>query len=203
MTMHSERPRPVLNGQEQRDPLAAWRDCCRNLRQAEIDALVGRGVPWQALARDPVPDRSGYVIRAARVVEHPEDGTFEFSANDPAALGALIIPVRDETGAVADLLAWFPKEDRAALWSSAVCLAGQQEIDAPRGDEPLRVHSSILEWLRSQRSGVVIIDPDWSAFVLSGVTLAAASHSAGHTLASRLAVRPRIVVPVGAARRAA
>lgn len=186
------------------DVLAAWRDECRSLSQNEIDALLTRGVPPLALARDPVPCGAGYVIRAARVVEHPDSGTFDFSNGDPATQGALIIPLRDEYGDVADLLAWFPREDRAALWIGSVCLAGQQEIAmAAGGQEPVCVHATILEWLRTERRGVVVLDPERAAFLLHGVTIAAANPAIGRSLASLLTLRPRIVVPAAEIRRAA
>ena len=186
------------------EALAAWRNECRNLRQAEIDALLSRGIPPLALARDPGTWSYGFAIRGARVVERPDLGLFDFCPDDPATQRALIIPLRDEWGEVADLLAWFPREDRAALWADAVCLAGQQEITAAAGaQEPVHVHPSILEWLRAGRSGVVILDPVRAAALLHGVTLAAPSAAIGHSLASLLTLRPRIVVPVAEPRRAA
>ena len=135
------------------DVLAAWREECRNLSQIHIDALLSRGVPSLALARDPVPWREGYAMRTARVAINPEQGLFDFSTFDPASTNALITPLRDESGEVADLLAWSPREDRAALWAGNVCLAGQQEISAAEdGQEPVQIRTSILEWLRAGRS---------------------------------------------------
>ena len=80
------------------DVLAAWREEGRNLSQVEIDNLVSRGVPPLALARDPLPWRDGYAMRAARVVVNPDLGLFRFSACDPASINALIMPLRDQSG---------------------------------------------------------------------------------------------------------
>ena len=186
------------------DVLAAWREEGRNLTQGEIDNLVSRGVPPLALARDPLPWREGYAMRAARVVVNPDLGLFQFSACDPASHGALIVPLRDESGEPADLLAWSPREDRAALWAGNVCLAGQQETSSDAGgQEPVQVRASILEWLRAGRAGVVVLDPPGAAFLLNGVTVAAANPAIGRALDSLLTLRPRIVVPVTEHRRAA
>jgi len=186
------------------DVLAAWREEGRNLSQVAIDNLVSRGVPPLALARDPLPWRDGYAMRAARVVINPDLGLFQFSARDPASHGALIVPLRDESGEPADLLAWSPKEDRATLWAGNVCLAGQQEIFSyAGGQEPVQVRASILKWLQAGRTGVVILDRPGAAFLLNGVTVAAASLAIGRALASLLTLRPRIVVPVTEHRRAA
>lgn len=186
------------------DVLAAWREEGRNLSQVAIDNLVSRGVPPLALGRDPLPWRDGYALRAARVVINPDLGLFAFSACDPASINALIMPLRDESGDAADLLAWSPREDRAALWAGNVCLAGQQEISSDAGaQEPVQVRASILEWLRAGRAGVVVLDPPGAAFLLNGLTVAAANPAIGRALASLLTLRPRIVVPVPEARRAA
>lgn len=186
------------------DVLAAWREEGRNLSQVEIDNLVSRGVPPLALGRDPLPWRDGYAMRAARVVVNPALGLFDFSACDPASTYALILPLRDESGDAADLLAWSPREDRAALWAGNVCLAGQQEISSDAGgQEPVQVRASILEWLRAGRAGVVVLDPAGAAFLLNGVTVAAANSAIGRALDSLLTLRPRIVVPVTEHRRAA
>ena len=130
-------------------------------RIADLDPLLSNDVT-------PLWDADG--LYTARVC-FGDDGLFDFAdeARDPSsAVVAIIIECRDEYGDIVDLAAWRPGEGRIALWRGRVFALGQDELLAPRGDEPLMVYATVGAWLRGGRDGVVIIDFQRAALALHG-----------------------------------
>ena len=139
----------------------AFIDYTRNPNPAEITALLKREhVPPTALEND--PDGDGYAIGVG-TVEHLEDGRFEFAEDDGKA--ALIVVARNDFGDPVDLVA-FRRDGFLAPWIGATAMLGAQEVFAPRVDPALTIHRTALDWLRSDRAGVVLIDEKRAAIQL-------------------------------------
>jgi hypothetical protein len=81
---------------------------------------------------------------------------------------AIAFLARDDDGELADLVVWSLSPRRLASWQGATALLGADEICAPRlTQEAARwVHRTPLEWLKSDRKGVVIIDPTRAVLAL-------------------------------------
>ena len=152
----------------------------RNLRMAEINWLLGQGVTPLALAKD--PGEIGFVIGAAKVVFNANH--FDFAKHDADLdVSALVMVARDEAGDVADLVAWRPKDQIVAPYACSVSMLGQHNIERPRLGEPLLVHSDPLHWLRADRQGVVVLNPQraWSLLFDAGELQAAnVEHGLSH-----------------------
>jgi hypothetical protein len=85
--------------------------------------------------------------------------TFDF---DPEGVRAFIFKVED-FGCNIDLVAWEPKRGSLATWRGVAFALGQDAIFNPASyfdGSALGVHRTPLEWLRAERSGVVILRPD-------------------------------------------
>jgi hypothetical protein len=166
----------------------------RSLNQGELDWLLGQGVPPLSLARD--AGEIGFAIGSAKAVF--VGGFFDFAADDAEdAVPTICLVVRDETGAPADIVAWQPRTGQMATHVGAVSMVGEQNTRRPRLNGPLRVHRDLLGWLKSNREGVVIVNPTRALNVLSFAgTLQA--EDVDHGLALRTALRPpeiNIVIP--------
>ncbi len=179
------------------NPFQEWRRCDR-LQQADIDDLTRSGVGILALAM--AEDGSGFCLARDRVVLHPDGRRFEFSRFSRSPwldVEAFVILALDRDGEPVDLVA-FPVEGVPfiATWLGKVGLLGEDQIECPRLGDSLRVHAGVLDWLRADRTGVVVVDPIRAAPLLRDVgTLSVASWQQKHRLADMLAVRlPRIVV---------
>ena len=141
--------------------LQAYIDHVRNPNPSEIVALLGReGVPASAIESD--PDGDGYAIGVA-TVERLADGRFEFAEHEGEA--ALIVVARDEFGDPADHVP-FRRNGFLPPSIAATSMLGAQEVLAPRVDPALSIHRSALDWLRSNRAGVVLIDEKRAAIQL-------------------------------------
>ncbi len=160
------------------------------LKQAHLDWLTRRhGVPSLALAYD--GDGYGWPIGAAKVERVGR--RFQFRAED--GVGAFVAIARDDMGDPADLIAYEPKAGWTAPWLGAVPLLGLHDLLAQRDDGPLRVHRGMLEWLKDNRTGVVVLAPGEARRVLEGMTLQADDLDHGEELRRLLTPpRPRIVV---------
>ncbi|WP_294532608.1 hypothetical protein [uncultured Rhodoblastus sp.] len=155
------------------DILAAWRENYSQIRQTGFDWLMSAGVPPLALTRDPAPF-DGFPVTAAQV-EFLDKG-FEFTTylRDPQRpQRALIILARDIDGEIADIAAWTPKTGDVRFWLGRLSMLGENNILAPRFDEPLPVHETALDWLKADRRGVFIADPARAAANLEGHSLLA------------------------------
>jgi len=107
-------------------------------------------------------------------------GVFDFVTVEEEGTRAFVVMVNDEFGEPADICAWCPRMRRPALWLGAVCMLGQDEVNAPTLGEPLRIFRNPLGWLRAERRGVVLIDHRSAARQLEGISLEAedAAHAA-------------------------
>lgn len=111
--------------------------------------LLRQGVEHPALFAD--ADGGGWPLVMGRVERvgrtflwRPEDGP-----------RALLFLARDRDGLDADLVCWWPREDRVASLHGAALL-GAESLD--EADEPIEVHAGVLEWLRAGRRGVVMVN---------------------------------------------
>ncbi|WP_158266862.1 hypothetical protein [Alsobacter soli] len=168
----------------------------RSLNQAELDWLRGQGVPAEAIHKPSL-------LLAARV-EFLAGGRFEFARGDDNAVAAIVIITRDAFGAPRDLVAWNPRTgDLGSLYGFAWAL-DESEIYAPRlDDDPMRVWSTPLQWLRAGRRGLCLVDEVAARWQLAGIgALAAEDHVHGLALQAALALPlPEILVPVHEAGR--
>jgi hypothetical protein len=124
-------------------------------------------------------------------------GRFEFARYMPraGAVGAVIIPATDEHGDLEDLGAWSIGENRLAMLRGAVPALGLGNLHLPRIDGPLAVHENVISWLRDDRRGLFIIDPQRAADRLRGHTLAVDSAAFGRRLADALTIEaPHIIM---------
>ena len=125
------------------------------LRQADIDRFRSAGVPAGAMFR------SAYgwpaIMLRDRILD--DAGRFEFARHwqDEPAQAAFTVPVFDSCGDLVDIVAWRPPNS-VALLLGRVALLGEEQVYGPRFDEPLQVHSGVLDWFRAGRVGVVIVD---------------------------------------------
>ncbi len=169
---------------------------CGDLRQAQLDALIGDGVPVDALVRNALGWPS--VICRDRVVFSEDGRTFEFERDvrHDSARGAYVVPCLDEDGNTIDIAAWRP--GMLATWLGRAPLLGGEMVDVPRLGEPLNVHETVFDWLRAGREGVVVIDPRMAVTVLTDAApLAVSTVAFGRTLRAMLhRPPPRIVVEV-------
>jgi hypothetical protein len=112
--------------------------------------LLGQGVEEAAMGRP-------WIIRGGMV--QFDDDTFEFVSTGVQA----IIFRADDRGETVDLVAWDCRTGRLGSWrSSAFCLGDLDQIFNPATyfmGGALRLHRSPLEWLRADRDGIVIVQP--------------------------------------------
>lgn len=144
---------------------------CEPLTAGEQDKLCAKGVIAASLDYD---KGSGlFRIAAAKVVF--EGPWFNFEKHGKRRP---IIVCRDESGHVADIVAWEPGEDTAHRWLGHVSMIGEEACTRPRlsGDK-LWVRESVLDWLRHARTGVVILDHDRARSVLTAATQVAVKSS--------------------------
>jgi hypothetical protein len=129
-----------------------------------IRFLRGRGISVDALAEPELPALSDVVFHGDRPV------FFDFTdeAGCEGAFPALIFLARDELGEPCDLVAWSRKKNRLAAWYGAASLLGAETLFAPRLGDGLHVYPDVLEWLRADRDGVVIVNAERARRVLVG-----------------------------------
>jgi hypothetical protein len=127
------------------------------------------------------------------------DGRFEFARDLMDAIGAVVAVVfaaPDDLGRLLDLAAWEPETGRLALLLGRVAMLGQDSVYGWRLREPLAMHETVLEWLKANRDGVFVIDPQRASPLLRTVEpLGVKRASFGRVMRERLIIRaPRIVV---------
>ncbi len=177
------------------DPFVEWGACDR-LRQADIDHLIGAGVPALAIAMG--PEDAGFALARDRIVPHGTARRFEFARYDETSdrsVPALIVLALDARGRALDLVAIRSGSSPfVGSWLGLVGLLGEEQLWWAR--DVLTVHATPLDWLRAGRDGVAIVDPVWAAPMLrdSG-PLEVGSQSERRRLADMLTVGlPRILV---------
>src|SRR5579872_5664817 len=85
---------------------------CRHLQQIDLDRLVAREVPKEALWS---PD----CVAKSAVIFHADRSLFDFAdeVNDQSGAGdAYLILARNQFGDAADLVAWQPRSGNVAVW---------------------------------------------------------------------------------------
>lgn len=177
--------RPMYRSEEVR---AAWREC-RNLRKSEIDGLLARGVPNRALGQD--SDGGGLALAAGRVLF--EGLRFEFDGLN--GVPAIVCPLRDRAGDLADLAAFQPGTGAVATWLGVCAVLGEHNIERARLGLPLMCFETAMDWLAGGREGVAIVDPDRARWTLAGVGRIGVSNTGfGRRLETLLTIRPAIGV---------
>jgi hypothetical protein len=126
-------------------------------------------------------------------------GRFEFARDLRDASGhvlAVIIPVRDDTGETIDLAAWGLDTGALATWRGVATVLGVDRLTGPRIEvDGLRVFPGPLEWLRAERQGVVILDPERARWRLTGERLIVGDAPFGRRLREALRLpEPRFFV---------
>ena len=131
------------------DPLQEHLGYGVNLRQAEIDRAKELGIHPMALVQE------GIVLRHKVVFDRRR---FEFARHRGSddMVSALVVPARGQYGEFVDLVAWRPP-DSLGSWLGHVGLLGEDQVLGPRFG-PLAVHANVLDWLRADRVGVVVVD---------------------------------------------
>jgi len=122
---------------------------------------------WPALRRLGIRDdrASGRFLDALQIADvNPSgSGRFDFAAETGlkrSTFAAVVFPVFDDLGETIDVAAWDHEGGALALWLGVACLLGEEHICGPRLEhDGLTVHPDALAWLRSGRTGVVVIDP--------------------------------------------
>lgn len=137
--------------------------------------LRSRHVPDTAIigptARDIFGDTTFDSICVDTIVDLP-CARFEFARrmkDQRSARRALLCPVRDEFGELADIASLDLKSGAIRLWVGRVAVLDQWRLSAtkwPRLGEDLIVFGSALKWLRNDRRGVVVIDPARARWIL-------------------------------------
>lgn len=164
------------------------------LTQADINRFIEQGVPPIYLART----WSGTFAFLQRDRVRIDGDRFEFGRYLPHADGAdltyaFTFILFDSEGQPADIAAWRPPE--LALWLGRVWALGQEQVEIGRLGEPLRVHGGVLDWLRTGREGVVILNYPLAAWELRCTgTLAVETRAAADQLAELLTIPPPPIV---------
>jgi hypothetical protein len=170
----------------------------RPIHWDEYSALMRLGVPAPAIIWPDLPARAHVVFRTGK----PQ---FDFATDLPAdrddeAVSAIVLLALDEEGYAADLVAWTTKPNRIASWFGAVSVLGAENLLAPRLQAGLKVFRDPLEWLKGERDGVVIVDPEEAKWSLVGELLIVSDGRFGHDLREKLSLpQPRIAIEERAA----
>lgn len=143
---------------------------CADLTASEKDKLSAMGVFGPSI--DYREDGQQFQLKAARV-QFTQDGLgpwFDFPEGINKGTKAFIIACRNERGDIADLAAWIPQGDRVALWLGNVSMLNEQACTAPRLDGKLWVRDGVLDWLRHDRTGVVVVHAERARPVLTAAS---------------------------------
>jgi hypothetical protein len=127
-----------------------------------------------------------------------DDGGFDIcEAGDAGAQGALLFGVLDDTGSqIIDITAWHPQMRKPATWRGLGSL-----LRAPQpfalGEGRLRVHHGVIDWLKDQAHGVVVIDIDRARAFLQGHAIEVPNATWRRRLEAELTSCPRISIATG------
>jgi hypothetical protein len=165
-----------------------------SLTRKQINHLKNLGVDEDACFFDWCGNWS--IIRSA-MIELLPNHRFEFSMQAHGSLiPVLIIEVMNELGELVDLLA-FRSNGEWALWLGRVPVLGLEYIHAPRIDEQLTVHRSIFDYIRAQRKGILILDPERARIALEDAgPLLAEDQYHGQDLLLNLSYSPKVFYPI-------
>ncbi len=163
------------------------------LHKATYAKLFGLGIYGRALT-----GRDAFDALHVESVCFLAGRRFEFGRNLRNATGAVravIIPARDEDDDTRDLAAWSLDDGRVATWCGAVSMLGEDQLSAPRRRAGLHVHRNVVEWLRADRNGVVILDAKRARWKLAEEILAVDDPAFGLRLRAAMRLpEPGIVV---------
>jgi hypothetical protein len=95
---------------------------------------------------------------------------------------AVIIAARDEDDVAFDLVAWNLKTGAIATWRGEASLLGERNLLWRLGEEGLRVHPTVLDWLIAACDGLVILDADKARWRLIGEALIVTDPAFGRRL---------------------
>jgi hypothetical protein len=135
-------------------------------------------------------------------VRFDRDG-FEFIYNlDSADLAmwrravvAVIVPVRDELNTAYDLVAWNLRTGATAIWLGAASILGEFNLLWRLGEEALRIRPTVLDWLRAECDGLVILNAAEARWRLIDEALIVADAAFGVRLRDALRLpEPKIFV---------
>jgi hypothetical protein len=128
---------------------------------------------------------------------------FEFASNlDAAALSvwrraivAVIIPARDENSVAFDLVAWDLETGSVATWRGAASMLGEFNLLWRLGEPGMRVYQTVLDWLRAECDGLVILDAKRARWQLADEILIVADTAFGVVLEAAMRLpEPQILV---------
>lgn len=88
---------------------------------------------------------------------------FEFAAKGRSLWSdesehAFVILVRDTFGQAVDIAAWDPQTNRVGTWLGAAYALGQGSVFGARLSDGLRVHRTVMNYLRAGGNGIVILN---------------------------------------------
>ena len=111
----------------------------------------------------------------------------------------VLLALGDE-GYPVDLVAWTSNPYRIASWFGATPFLGAENLFAPRLHDGLKVFPNPLAWLKAERDGVVIVDPEEAKWALVGELLIVSDGAFGLELREKLSLPlPRIAIEEAAA----
>ena len=161
------------------------------LQQKHLDGFIKDGVPALNLAK--LWDGEYAFVGHDWVVF--DGARFEFArhAKGGLAQSAFVFPVWNAYGDLADIAGWRPPH--LALWLGRVSILGEEQTNGPRMCEPLKVHTTVLDWFKAEREGIFIVDYAHAAHVLRCETLGAADLAHARLLKAKLTLQaPPIVI---------
>ena len=168
-----------------------------------LDRLQAKGVPRRAVLHDGAAGVDGHQLGTARVV-FDDRGDFAFAGgNETEAVGAFIIVARDAAGSPLDLIAWHVRTGDVGTYFGRAGVLGLQDYFAPQISGLPILHRDVLEWLRAERRGAVIVDKKRAGRILLdtpgriAVADKAMSLEIAEVLLSTVDLS-RIVIPTGA-----
>jgi hypothetical protein len=161
----------------------------------EYVSLMRQGVPGFAIHLPDLPARAHVVFRHDKPL-------FGFAADlpgdrdDQAAVSAMVFLALDEDRYPIDLVAWTPNPYRIASWLGATPYLGAENRLAPRLDYAgLKVFPDPLAWLKGERDGIVIVDPEEAKWALVGEELLVSDVAFARELREKLRLpAPRIAI---------
>lgn len=126
-------------------------------------------------------------------------GQFEFARNLRDASGSalgLVIPAYDDMGNLDDLVALNLGSGSLGRWRGRAAMLGAENVYGPRLGEPLAMHETALEWLKADRDGVFVLDPQRASRLLRMVEPLGVKRAAfGRRMREAMTIRPpRILV---------